>query len=137
MLIGFLTIFRFREKNTWLHFDLVCDLLWNRCTAKWNCSVHNKILWHSTYTKPISGTVERHKIESKSCLVVYLSRIKVNRKNIVGDHICWSKQKIVGIVLIKQYNPARGLWESLITSWEPRVVTSILIRCLNERVAKR
>ena len=84
MLIGFLTIFRFREKNTWLHFNLVCDLLWNRCTAKWNCSVHNKILWHSTFTQPISGTVERHKIESKPCLVVYLSRIKVNRKNIVG-----------------------------------------------------
>ena len=84
MLIGFLTIFQFREKNTWLHFDLVCDLLWNRCTAKWNCSVHNKILWHSTFTKPISGTVERHKIESKSCLVVYLSRIKVNRKTLWG-----------------------------------------------------
>ena len=110
MLIGFLTIFRFREKNTWLHFDLVCDLLWNRCTAKWNCSVHNKILWHSTFTKPISGTVERHKIESKSCLVVYLSRIKVNRKNIVGGGGGGAKARAGGVKLVTSQQFCRRLW---------------------------
>ena len=33
-----------------------------------------------------------------------------------GDHICWSKRKIVGIVLIKQYSPAGSLCESLVES---------------------